>query len=651
MQVTHTKHAPTIDDLIGLPEPSDAQISPHGDHVAYVVRTADWERNEYLDQVWIADVAQSGSHPLTLGTQSSSSPCWSPDGRWLSFLSQRDNEPSPALYLVSPSGGEAHRLAELESGGYRFAWSPDGRSIAYIAPALESVEQKQRRERDGEVCVADEDVAGAQLWLLRVADGTCHQLTGGGALHVTGFDWHPSSACIAFTACPTPDGDDWDRGRLYTIALDTGQVAPFLSEGGCSLPRWSPDGTQIAFSRCGNPSYVAVNVICIVPARGGRIRTLKPFDGETRLLDWGPDGLYLLALKRTSSHLFCVNPESGAVVQLTPDDLPGWAITEGWIGLGCGFTPSFSHTAFVSYDVGHYAEVTVLDTIDETICRITDFTAGIRSWSLGQSELFRWTAPDGVPIEGILTKPPGFDSSKRYPLVVVVHGGPTYTSLLPPLSDGDHWYCAIPQLVNKGALILQPNYRGSTGYGETFRALNVGTLGLTEYGDVVSGVDALIERGWVDPLRVGTVGMSHGGYLSAFLATYGDRFRAAVMLSGISDWVLNYCSTDTGGWMRQYLQSTPWEDPEIYRTTSPLAYIQQAKTPVLIQHGEADDRAPVANAHALYRGLKDVGVEARLVLYPGMGHGMSRPRQFRRLMRGVVDWFERWLWGEDQDGG
>jgi dipeptidyl aminopeptidase/acylaminoacyl peptidase len=120
------------------------------------------------------------------------------------------------------------------------------------------------------------------------------------------------------------------------------------------------------------------------------------------------------------------------------------------------------------------------------------------------------------------------------------------------------------------------------------------------------------------------------------------------MLSGISDWVLNYCSTDTGGWMRQYLGATPWEDPDIYRAASPLTYVTRAKTPVLIQHGEADDRAPVANAHALYRGLKDVGVEARLVLYPGMGHGISRPRQMRRFMREVVAWFGRWLWEEDR---
>jgi dipeptidyl aminopeptidase/acylaminoacyl peptidase len=342
--------------------------------------------------------------------------------------------------------------------------------------------------------------------------------------------------------------------------------------------------------------------------------------------------------------MFCVDPKSGRATQLTPDDPPGWAITEGWIGLGCSFTPTSSHTAFVSYDIDHYAEVTVLDTTHRTVQRITDFTAEVEDWSLGQPSLYHWTAPDSVPIEGILTRPSTSERTERHPLVVVVHGGPTHTSLLPPLSDGDHWYGAIPQLVNKGAFILQPNYRGSSGYGEAFRKLNVGTLGLTEYEDVVAGVDALIERGWVDPGRVGVIGMSHGGYLAAFLATYGNRFQAAVMLSGIADWILNYCTTDTRAWMRQYLQATPWTDPEIYRRTSPLTYVHRAETPVLIQHGELDDRAPVANAHALYRGLKDVGVETRLVLYPGMGHGISQPRQFRRAVREVVDWFDRWLW-------
>jgi dipeptidyl aminopeptidase/acylaminoacyl peptidase len=157
-------------------------------------------------------------------------------------------------------------------------------------------------------------------------------------------------------------------------------------------------------------------------------------------------------------------------------------------------------------------------------------------------------------------------------------------------------------------------------------------------------VDALIARGWVDPERVGVIGMSHGGYLAAFLATYTDRFRAAAVISGISDWALNYYSTDTRGWMRQYLHAAPWEDPELYRATSPLTYLPQAETPMLFLHGKRDDRAPITNAYALYRGLKERGVETRLVVYPEMGHGISKPREFRHLMEEVVAWFERWLW-------
>jgi acetyl esterase/lipase len=246
----------------------------------------------------------------------------------------------------------------------------------------------------------------------------------------------------------------------------------------------------------------------------------------------------------------------------------------------------------------------------------------------------------------VLTRPVDFDPARKYPLLVVIHGGPTGISIPLRLGYYERRYYPIQQWAAKGAFILQPNYRGSAGYGEAFRRLNVRNLGLGDYDDVISGVDALIAQGWVDPDQVGAMGWSQGGYISAFIATYSDRFKAVSVGAGISNWLTYYVNTDIHPFTRQYLEATPWDDPDIYARTSPMTYIKQAQTPTLIQHGEFDRRVPIPNAYELYQGLQDMGVEVKLVVYKGMGHGISKPRLTRQAMEENFNWFNRWLWGE-----
>ncbi len=199
----------------------------------------------------------------------------------------------------------------------------------------------------------------------------------------------------------------------------------------------------------------------------------------------------------------------------------------------------------------------------------------------------------------------------------------------------------------KGALVLEPNYRGSAGYGAAFRALNVRNLGVGDAWDVMSGIDALIRRGLADSTRVGVCGWSQGGYISAFLATNESRrFRAISVGAGISDWMTYYVNTDITPFTRQYLHATPWDDPGIYARTSPITAVKQASTPTLIQHGENDARVPAPNAYELHRALEDVGVTTRLVIYKGFGHGINKPKAVRAALRENLEWFDRYLWGE-----
>ena len=229
-------------------------------------------------------------------------------------------------------------------------------------------------------------------------------------------------------------------------------------------------------------------------------------------------------------------------------------------------------------------------------------------------------------------------------MLVKIHGGPTGTSL-PTLSPSEYAY-PVQIFLSKGALVLEPNYRGSAGYGAAFRALNVRNLGVGDMWDVMSGVDSIIAKGIVDTGRMASMGWSEGGYISAFLTTHTDRFKAISVGAGISDWMTYYVNTDITPFTRQYLQGTPWDDPEVYAKTSPITTIKQAKTPTLIQQGSNDKRVPVPDSFELYRGLQDQGVATRLILYKGFGHGVDKPKSQRALLEANRDWFDFYIWNE-----
>ena len=289
-------------------------------------------------------------------------------------------------------------------------------------------------------------------------------------------------------------------------------------------------------------------------------------------------------------------------------------------------------------------ELYLTDSSSYAPVRITDFSAQLDGWEVGTSEVVSWTSEDGTEIEGVLHKPADFDPSRKYPLLVVIHGGPTGTDYPMPVLG---YVYPVTQWLAKGALVLRPNYRGSAGYGEAFRSLNVRNLGVGDAWDVMSGVDHLVEQGIVDEERMGAMGWSQGGYISAFLTTTTDRFAAISVGAGISNWMTYYVNTDIHPFTRQYLKGTPWDDPEVYAKTSPMTHILDASTPTLIQHGENDRRVPIPNAYELYQGLQDVGVETKLIVYEDFGHGISRPKERLAAVWHNWQWFGKYIWDED----
>jgi dipeptidyl aminopeptidase/acylaminoacyl peptidase len=635
---------PTIDQSLETKGASAPRISPDGRFVVYQVSETNWEDNAFETELWIAVVATGERYQLTNAKKSSSGARWSPDGKWIAFISDRDGKRQ--IYLISPVGGEARQITKVETGINRAEWSPDGKRIAFTMADPESKERKERKEKLGEWEMVDEDYTMSHLWVVDVPGAAAEKLpepqrlTESNDFTVNSFAWSPDGTRIAFSAPKNPDPGFGGTSDLYVVTTADKTLKKIVDQSGPdSNPVWSPDGSEIAFETAnGREFYYYLNgSIAVVPAGGGQHRVLDlGVDEDPSLEDWGPDGIYFSVLQKMSAHLYRLDPATQKAARLTaPADALHFSYT---------FTRDFRQAAFIATGPNRNAEVFTSALMSPFQPKqLTAMGEQYRKFQLAKREVITWKSTDGTPIEGVLYKPADFDPAKKYPLLVVIHGGPTGIDF--PIVNADRYY-PIEIFVSKGALVLRPNYRGSAGYGEKFRSLNVRNLGVGDAWDVISGVDYLIAQGCVDRARVGSMGWSQGGYISAFLTTSSDRFRAISVGAGISNWMTYYVNTDIHPFTRQYLHATPWDDPEIYAKTSPMTHILKAKTPTLIQHGERDARVPIPNAFELYQGLQDRGVPVRLVVYKGFGHGINKPKEQRAVMQHNLDWFREWIWGE-----
>ena len=651
---------PTIDQLLSLHSVSRPRVAPDGRAVVYEVSETDWNENAYVNQLWLADAQSGRSVQLTRGKKSAEDAQWSPDGKWIAFLTERDmpsadkkdkkDEAKPdarQIWIISPAGGEAWVLTRHGAKIDSYAWSHDGKRIAFTAPVPETKAHKDRKEKYSDYVVFEGDYDQNQLWVVDVKDGVtadATQLTTDAKHNITGFDWSPDGTSIAFTASANPFLADRTTSDIYLIDLThANAVRPLVTfEGPDGNPKFSPDGRSIAFTTAlAQPySFYTNNRIATVSidahaTKPADVNVLTDaFDEDASLVDWGPDGIYFTALQKTSSHLFRIDPRTKTIARLTSPD--AFAL------LNISFSPDFKSMAWTSASPTAIPEV--FTGTFSAPHKLTDMNAQLSSFTLGSAEVVSWTSKDGAKIEGVLHKPANFDPSRKYPLFLVIHGGPTGISR-PLLAPGNRYY-PIELFLARGALVLEPNYRGSAGYGQNFRALNVRNLGVGDMWDVMSGVDSLIAKGIVDKDKLGSMGWSQGGYISAFLTTNTDRFKAISVGAGISDWMTYYVNTDITPFTRQYLHATPWDDPAIYAKTSPIANIRNAKTPTLIQHGDADKRVPPPNAMELYRGLRDEGVPAKLIFYNGFGHPITKPKSNRAVLQHNLDWFNHYIFGD-----
>jgi dipeptidyl aminopeptidase/acylaminoacyl peptidase len=664
-------------------------ISPDGRSVAYLQRETNWKENEFVWQLWRVNVAAGEAVQLTRGKKSAGAAQWSPDGRWLAFVTEREAyvaEPFAAvqkevaakdggkgdaadatkpaakqIWIIPPDGGEAWPLTKSETDVESFHWAKDGKAVLFTAAERPTKAGKARKERYSAYEVIEKDYEQNQLWwvdaaaaIKATAPQAAKQLTFDPTLSINSFAISPDSSRVAFSAAHNPLLAFMKDEHIYLMDLPRSTSGPasvskiVAMSGPDRSPIFSPDGKQLAFvTSLGQPkffyanSHIALVDVASVLAKPaltpGDVRDLtKSFDEDPQTLDWVSNGLYFGATQRMTTRLFRLESAALAVQPVSTDD--ALIIDEASV------TPDGNYIAFTADDATHLTELYVSSSKTFSPKKLTDLTAQVRGWKLGSVEVVSWKSKDGTLIEGVLHKPADFDPKRKYPLLVKIHGGPTGVSQ-PRFLPNDYAY-PVQAFLAKGALVLEPNYRGSAGYGGAFRALNVRNLGVGDMWDVMSGVDSLIAKGMVDPNRLAAMGWSQGGYISAFLTTHTNRFKAISVGAGISDWATYYVSTDITPFTPQYLGATPWDDPQIYAKTSPITTIRQAKTPTLIQHGSADRRVPVPDSFELYRGLLDQHVDARLILYTGFGHGIDKPKSALALMQANLDWFSHHLWNE-----
>lgn len=630
------KRVMTFEDILAIKGVADAQVSPDGKWIAYTVSSADMKDNALDSDIWL--VAISGGSPVRLTTsrKSDNQPRWSPDGKRLAFVSAREERPQ--IFLISPFGGEAERITESKTGVQSFQWSPDGRQIAFTAQQeLTAEEEKKQKDRDDAV-VVDKNFKFTRLWVIDVQTKKASELIKNDYV-VSDPQWSPDGNSIAYMTNPTPKADDGSLSDIYIIDVKSGRQRKLLeNEGPDTSPRWSPDGRRIAFlSREARLGAFGQSKLMMIDATGGSPREVaQAFMYQPGAVTWSQDGntLYFNSSVRTTSQLFSVAASGGEVKQLSK--------VAGLMGPAT-FSRERSTLAFVRSDLQNPADVCVAKLPDmHDGVKLTDHNPQVRNIALGAGEVIQWKSKDGMEIDGVLIRPVGYQSGRRYPTIALIHGGPAgvWTQGFPgSWNNFGHVYAG------RGWAVFYPNVRGSSGYGEKSLLSNVRDWGGGDYQDIQSGLDNLIAMGLADSDRLAQAGWSYGGYMTAWTLTQTNRFKAVMVGAGLTNMYSMYSTNDIPRVLDGYFGAEPWDDFDAYWKRSAMAFIKQAKTPTLILHGAEDKRVPVGQAQELYAGLRKNDVPVELVFYPRQGHGIMEPRLQLDKMRREYAWFSKYVLG------
>jgi dipeptidyl aminopeptidase/acylaminoacyl peptidase len=621
----------TAMDLMKINSVGSPRLSPDGSRVAYTVGEVKMEKDKEwktVTQIWVVPTSGGKARQYTRGEKSATAPEWSPDGTTIAFLSDREKDGERQVWMMMADGGEAWAVTSHKGGVSGFHFSPDGKRIVLTATDQPNKDEEDRKKVKDDTMVIDHDIKMTHLWLFDVDKKEEKRLTEGD-FTVSDPQWSPDGSQISYTTRPTPKADDGDLDNIWVLNVATGARNRLTNDDSSSQnARWSPDGKWIAYD-CGERGAMSLDFLCLLPPSGGTPRKLTTkFELPSGTPVWSPDSraIYFSTNVLEAIEVYKAGLGDGQVKQVWQRG-GSMGITEisrdGHVLMGTISSAQQPTEIYVSKD-GDVPQV------------LTHHNSWLQDYSLARSEVVKWKSKDGAEIEGVLTKPVGYSSGK-VPFLLNPHGGPTGASL-------NNWNSTVQVLAANGFAVLQPNFRGSTGKGLAFSQANKNTWGKGDYEDCMTGVDAMIAAGIADPDRLGAFGWSYGGYMTFWILTQTDRFKAVSPGAGLTNIYSMYSQNDIQRYLRWfYSDKAPWDAQELYWDRSPMKYVKNVKTPTMIMHGQVDTRVPIAQAQEFYMALKEMKVPVEFVVYPRENHGFTEPRHNMDRVRRYVKFFAKYL--------
>ena len=634
------KRTLTPEASLNLRSVADLQFSPDGGRLAFVV-TEPAKGTERLRHIWIYDPASGAARQFTFSAKSEFSPRWSPDGKRLAFLSNRE-EDKQQIFLMRADEGEAQAITKGKRSVKAFEWSPDGKDIAFLAPDAKTEEEEKKEKDKDDARVVDKDEKHARLWILHVATGETRALTKPN----WNFDelaWLPAGDRVVVKGTEHPESDQYTE-RIFSVVITDGTTKELVKPlGPFGEMRVAPDGKTISYvgPREDGPGPHDL-MLLPVASHAARNLTGASLDRPVQDYHWQKDGSVVLWAANGFSSLLMTYSADGARHDLaaSPSPAGGIALT------GSG------EIAFVSQGATRPQEVWLWDQKSPPK-QITHLNDSWKQYALSEPELYTYKSFDGVEIQAALLRPKGDGEASsplhgnvaktKLPLIVLIHGGPT-----------GRWSESIETwgqlLVTHGYAVFYPNIRGSVGYGQKFVEANRGDWGGGDFKDVMAGVEDLVKRGIADAGKLGIGGWSYGGYMAEWAITQTNGFKAAVSGAGMADLISEFGTEDHPAG-DEWFYGVPWEQPEGFLNSSPFVHLKKAKTPTLVLQGDADTVDPLGQSQELYRGLKRYGVEAEFVVYPREPHGFHEEKHLVDRLNRILAWYDKYLKKDEKPAG
>ena len=634
-----------VEDMFRFVGVSSPAVSPDGAEVAYVVSTRDLDANESRSQVWVVSTAGGAPRQMTSGASSAAAPAFSPDGRWLTFLATRGENAAQQVWALDRSGGEARPLTSVEQGVRAYAWAPDSGRMALLVrdPEPERQEGAPRAPWVIDRLQFKRDYAGyldrrrTHVYLLDLASDAMARFTSGDYDHAS-VAWAPDGSRLALVSNRTSEPDANYDTDVWVGEAGAEAGAPLtavrLGEGADGSPTWSPDGSTLAWLGSLRPEiggYAMSHLAIGEPGERPRVLT-ESLDRNLSSPRFTSDGRHVLAIVETegAEQLVRVAVDGSGLDTL----IGGEQSVEAFAPLPAGGAVAVISTAS---EPGEIWRVDASGTRHRLTGHNDSLLAGLR---LGRVVRERVSAPDGTDLDAFYTFPPGVSDPDRLPTLLWIHGGPMS-------QDGWAWHALRHLFAAQGYLVVQPNYRGSHGYGQDFALGLWQDWGGPERLDAVAAVDHAIERGWADPDRLGVGGWSYGGITTNAIITHTERFAAAISGAGAALHVAGYGHDQYQRWYEQEL-GLPWENKELWDRISPFWRVDRITTPTLWMGGERDWNVPINQSELMYQSMRRLGRETLLVVYPGQGHGGFPPAYEADRYRRFLGWFGRYLLNDER---